>query len=206
MKDLRQKYLEPEYKDQYHMLEQALFDEILTRKMDDEAIKGGALGGLRQEAAGEGEPQAGNDEDEYVAAEVWVEEYQCWIAGLAKRGREEDSEEDDREDKRQKADQSSPPGAKTGKEAARKEDHAQEVLAGLVAGRTSKGSAHTSRTKERERGIQSLLLGLLGDPVPSQDQPRSSGTHGSQSLTKERAKEVVEKERARGKARARAKA
>ena len=35
VKDMREKYHKDEYKDDYHKSEQALFDEILTRKMDD---------------------------------------------------------------------------------------------------------------------------------------------------------------------------
>jgi hypothetical protein len=114
VKDLREKYLKPEFKNQYYMLEQALFDEILTRKMDDDAVRGGNLGALSHDGApsGDADPAKplGNEEEDYIATEVWVEEYQCWIAGLAKRGREDDSEDDDKEDKRQKTESSNPLG------------------------------------------------------------------------------------------------
>ena len=204
VKDLREKYLKPEYKDRYHMLEQALYDEILTRKMDDEAMKGGHLGacGLNpaRDETDEKSPKE-EEEDEYIATDVWVEEYQCWIAGLAKRSRDDDDDGEEREDKRQRGEPSSPPGAKPGKGGGKKGEPRPGGPCWSCGGHTSKASVPITPTRAEAKDTLSQLPGHPGGPVPSLGQPLSNGTPGSPNQ-RERAKVAAAKEKERVKAKA----
>ena len=96
---MRGKFMEDKFKDDYFAFEQELYDRMAQRKMDEDNKKGihAVTGGTSPDAPAE-------EDKEYI--EVWSEEWQCYIHGLAaKRGRE-DSEEDAPE-KKQKVE---PPG------------------------------------------------------------------------------------------------
>jgi len=67
-------------------MEQALFDEINERKMDEEAFKGGALGELRRDRDSEYEGEY--NEEEYEETQVWVEDFQTWVCGLTPKDNE----------------------------------------------------------------------------------------------------------------------
>ena len=83
MKDLRETYLKPEFKDKYRLLEQALFDDIMAREMDTDALEGnvGAVANKQGGGEEEGEDQR---EPEYEPAEIWAPECNCWAEGLAR--------------------------------------------------------------------------------------------------------------------------
>ena len=93
VKDMRDKLTEGKYRDDYHGFEQELFDEVSTRKMDEESRKtGGTLAGIKNQ-----EPT-----EEYEEVEVWSEEWQCNIFGLAQkrdrsRSRSRGGEDEDEE-------------------------------------------------------------------------------------------------------------
>ena len=81
------------YIDDYHGFEQALFDEISTRNMDEDARKGSpgihavcnTTELLEQENAS---PHLHQNDIEYETVHIWSEERQCPISGLAPRKRD----------------------------------------------------------------------------------------------------------------------
>ena len=85
VKTMRDMLTQGKYKGDYHGFEQALFDEISTRKMDEEARKGSSIN-----AIAESTDQNVRDpkETEYESVQVWCEEWQCHVCGLAPRKRE----------------------------------------------------------------------------------------------------------------------
>ena len=76
VKDMRDKLNRERYVS-FHDFELALHDEIQERKMDSVANKGQPISALTEE------PEGREGEVELVETEVWVEECQAWICGLA---------------------------------------------------------------------------------------------------------------------------
>jgi len=90
---MRDHYFEEKFKDNYHAFEQELFNRIEQRKLDEEVNKKTANAVTTEGSA--------RKDDEYEMTEVWSEDWQCWICGLApKRGRDG---EDEPATKRQRA-------------------------------------------------------------------------------------------------------
>jgi len=87
VKDMREKLTEGKFQNDYYGFEQELFDEMATRKMDEDSKKpGGNLGAVNI------------NQEETDEVEIWSDEWQCYICGIAtKRGRHEEQEEDDEE-------------------------------------------------------------------------------------------------------------
>ena len=89
VKEVRELITKGKYKDDYHGFEQALYDEIATRKMDEEAGKaGGNIGAV----AGQHEPRKCDETGkagwgDMQEVEVWSEEWQATYAGWHPRGR-----------------------------------------------------------------------------------------------------------------------
>ena len=114
IKDMRDKLTSGKFENDYHGFEQELFDQMSTRKMDEESRKaGGSLGNITKD----------DDEkprEEFEEIEVWSEELQCNIFGIAKkrdrsrsRSRGRGEEEEERPVKRERQEQDD--GGKGGK-------------------------------------------------------------------------------------------
>ena len=111
VKDMRDKLADGKFETDYHGFEQELFDQVSARKMDEESRKtGGAIGSVSKKQ----EP-----DDEYEEIEVWSDEWQRNVFGLARkrgrsrsrsRGREDDEEE--RPAKQKRRDQGDVKGGK----------------------------------------------------------------------------------------------
>ena len=115
VKELRDKYNADPNKD-YHDLKQDLDEEIATRKMDEKVKSGANLSEVRHGERDDAE-RAGGAEPEYVETEVWVEELQSWVCGLApKRPAPTDNDGDgDGEAKRPRPDDKGTKGRGKGK-------------------------------------------------------------------------------------------
>ena len=85
VKDMRERLTDGKFDGDYYGFEQELFDEISTRKMDEESRKhGGTIHAVGLDT---------NDQEEI---EIWSNEWQCYICGIAsKRGRDENNENED---------------------------------------------------------------------------------------------------------------
>ncbi len=117
IKDLRDVYNkdhQPGTARTYYDFEQALQDEISNRKMDEEMAKGAHISEVRMEEK-EPEPTQQNLEDnDYV--EVWVEDLECWVCGLAyKRQADDDGGDGARDDKKGRKEEGGKDGPKGGK-------------------------------------------------------------------------------------------
>ena len=120
VKTMRDKLTEGKYHNDYHGFEQELFDEVSTRKMDEESRKaGGQIGNIHSCPNDCTE----NDTEEYEEVEVWSEEWQCSIMGIARkrdRSRSRSSRrDDDHEDARPAKHERRDDGGKSAKGKAR---------------------------------------------------------------------------------------
>ena len=93
VKPMRELLTQERYVNDYHGFEQALFDEISTRKMDEDARKGSpgihAVGNTTEVPAQEdASPDLYQNDIEYETVQIWSEEWQCHISGLAPRKRD----------------------------------------------------------------------------------------------------------------------
>ena len=93
VKPMRELLTQGRYINDYHGFEQALFDEISTRKMDEDARKGSigihAVGNTTEVPAQEdASPDLYQNDIEYETVQIWSEEWQCHISGLAPRKRD----------------------------------------------------------------------------------------------------------------------
>ena len=105
VKDMRDKLTDGRFENDYHGFEQELFDQIGTRKMDEDARKtGGSIGGVSKQQAPEEE-----EEDEI---EIWSEDWQCYIFGLARKRDDDDDVDDERPAKRERREQGEAKGGK----------------------------------------------------------------------------------------------
>ena len=87
VKDMRELLTSGKYNDDYYGFEQALYDEINTRKMDEESRKGGGrIGVITEKEGGEEHREHHQRHDEYEQVEVWNEDWQCYICGLMPKG------------------------------------------------------------------------------------------------------------------------
>ena len=85
---MRDKFMEEKYKDNYHAFEQELYDRISQKKIDEEQKKG-----INQLASTQDDKRQENCE-KYENVEVWCEDWQCWICGLAPKRGNEDTADD----------------------------------------------------------------------------------------------------------------
>ena len=83
---MRDHFFDAKFEGNYYAFEQELYNRIDQRRLDDGGKKTiNAVTGATSKNAG--------NEKEYEEAEMWSQEWQCWICGLApKRDRDEDSE------------------------------------------------------------------------------------------------------------------
>ena len=103
VKDMRDKLTDGRFENDYHGFEQELFDQIGTRKMDEDARKaGGSIGGVSKQ-------QTPEEEDEI---EIWSEDWQCYIFGLARKRDDDDDVDDERPAKRERREQGEAKGGK----------------------------------------------------------------------------------------------
>ena len=73
------------HEDDYFSFEQALFDEINTRKMDQESRKKGGRINVLNSSGDDDKVKRNADGIEYEEVEIWSEEWQCNICGLAQK-------------------------------------------------------------------------------------------------------------------------
>ena len=101
VKDMREQLAQGKHEDDYFGFEQALFDEIDTRKMDEESRKKGRINVLN--SSGDDDKVKRNaDGIEYEEVDTWSEEWQCNICGPAQkrsRSRSRSRGEDDEQDR-----------------------------------------------------------------------------------------------------------
>ena len=85
VKVMREQLAQGNHEDDYFSFEQALFDEINTRKMDEESRKkGGRINVINN--SGDNDKVKRNVADiEYEEVEKWSEEWQCNICGLEEK-------------------------------------------------------------------------------------------------------------------------
>ena len=83
VKDMREQLAQGKHEDDYFSFEQALFDEINTRKMDEESRKKGGRINVLNSSGDKVKRNA--DGIEYEEVEIWSEEWQCNICGLAQK-------------------------------------------------------------------------------------------------------------------------
>ena len=93
VKSMRELLTQGRYINDYHGFEEALFDEISTRKMDEDARKGSpgihAIGNTTERQEQENaSPQLYRNDIEYETVQIWSEERQRHISGLAPRERD----------------------------------------------------------------------------------------------------------------------
>ena len=89
VKSMRDLLTQGKYVGDYHGFEQALYDEISTRKMDEDAKKGHlSINGVTHPAQDDHQKPPDHQQTEYEKVEIWSEEWQCHICGLAPRRRE----------------------------------------------------------------------------------------------------------------------
>ena len=86
VKDMREQLAQGKHKDDYFSFEQALFNEINTRKRVEESRKkGGRINVLNGISGDDDKVKRNADGVEYEEVEIWSEEWQCNICGLAQR-------------------------------------------------------------------------------------------------------------------------
>ena len=97
IKDMSEQLAQGKHEDDYFSFEQALFEEINTRKMDED----GRINVLNNSSGEEDKVKRNADGIEYEEVEIWSVEWQCNICGLAQkrsrsgsRSRGEDDEQD----------------------------------------------------------------------------------------------------------------
>lgn len=84
VKEMRAHLNEGRFKNDYYGFEQALFDEIATRRMDDENKKtGNSIGAITTQSSEQRDHK--DQKEEFEELEVWSEERQCYICGIARR-------------------------------------------------------------------------------------------------------------------------
>jgi hypothetical protein len=102
VKDMREQLTQGKHVDDYHGFEQALFDEIATRKMDEDSRKSnGRINNVHNDHDDDHRDRSNNENTEFEQIEVWSDEWQCMILGLAplkrsrsrSRSRGDDAEE-----------------------------------------------------------------------------------------------------------------
>ena len=106
VKDMREQLAQGKHEDDYFSFEQALFDEINTRKMDEESRKKGGRINVLNSSGDDDKVKRNADGIEYEEVEIWSEEWQCNICGLAQkrsRSRSRSRGEDDEQDRPTKA-------------------------------------------------------------------------------------------------------
>jgi hypothetical protein len=116
VKDMREQLTQGKHHKDYHGFEQALFDEIATRKMDEESRKSGGNIGAMSGQYGDDDKKHETDHEKYEEIEIWSEEWQCNIMGLAKkrdRSRSRSRGEEERPAKESRGEEGS--GGKGGK-------------------------------------------------------------------------------------------
>ena len=106
VKDMREQLAQGKHEDDYFSFEQALFDEINTRKMDEESRKKGGRINVLNSSGDDDKVKRNADGIEYEEVEIWSEEWQCDICGVAQkrsRSRSRSRGEDDEQDRPTKA-------------------------------------------------------------------------------------------------------
>ena len=83
VKDMREQLAQGKHEDDYFSFEQALFDEINTRKMDEESRKKGGRINVINNSGDDDTVKRNANGIEYEEVEIWSEEWQCNICGLA---------------------------------------------------------------------------------------------------------------------------
>ena len=95
VKDMREQLAQGKHEDDY-------FDEINTRKMDEESRKKGGRINFLNSSGDDDKVKRNVDGIEYEEVEIWSEEWQCNICGLAEkrsRSRSRSRGEDDEKDR-----------------------------------------------------------------------------------------------------------
>ena len=87
VKGMREQLAQGKHEDDYFNFEQALFDEINTRKMDEESRKKGGRINVLNSSGDDDQVKRNADGIEYEEVEIWSEEWQCNICGLAQKRR-----------------------------------------------------------------------------------------------------------------------
>ena len=106
VKDIREQLVQGKLEDDCFSFEQALFDEINTTKMDGESRKKGGRLNVLNSSGGDDKVKRNADGIEYEEVEIWSEEWQCNICGLAQKrsiSRSRSRGEDDEQDRPTKA-------------------------------------------------------------------------------------------------------
>ena len=107
---MRDKLTDGRFENDYHGFEQELFDQISTRKMDKEnqhvhldraQFGSSSIGGVSKQQT---------PEEEEI--EIWSEDWQCYIFGLARKRDDDDDVDDERPAKRERREQSEAKGGK----------------------------------------------------------------------------------------------
>ena len=103
MKDMREQLAQGKHEDDYFSFEQALFDEIdEINKMDEELGKKGGRVNVLNSSGDDDKVKRIADGIEYEEVEIWSEEWQCNVCGLAQqrsRSRSRSRGEDDEQDR-----------------------------------------------------------------------------------------------------------
>ena len=101
VKDMRDQLAQGKHEDDCFSFEQALFDEINKRKMDEESRKKGGRINVLNSSGDDDKVKRNADAIEYEEVEIWSEEWQCNNCGSAQkrsrsrsRSRGEDGEQD----------------------------------------------------------------------------------------------------------------
>ena len=82
VKDMREQLAQGKHKEDNFSFEQALFNEINTRKMDEESRKkSGRINVLNNSSGKDDKVKRNADGIEYEEVEIWSEEWQCNICG-----------------------------------------------------------------------------------------------------------------------------
>ena len=81
VKDMREQLAQGKHKDDYFSFEQALFNEINTRKMDEESRKKSGRINVLNNSGEDDKVKRNADGIEYEEVEIWSEEWQCNICG-----------------------------------------------------------------------------------------------------------------------------
>ena len=192
----REQLAQGKHEDDYFSFEKALFDEINMRKMEEESrkksgrinvlnnssgeddkLKRNADGGLwlvLLSLRGAGSLLSTDKKREHEEVEIWSEEWQCNICGLAqKRSRSRSRGEDDEQDRPTKAPRD---------QELQRETRARVEASGLVA-RAGCAEGHTSRESaptwaQVDRRIPSPRRGHRSDHEVFQDRLQDNGTLG----------------------------
>ena len=104
VKDMREQLAQGKHKDDYFSFEQSWFNEINTRKMDEESRKKSGRINVLNNSGEDDKVKRNADGIEYEELEIWSEEWQCNICGLAQkrsrsRSRSRSQGEDDEQDR-----------------------------------------------------------------------------------------------------------